>query len=150
MKNKIILKLLLGFLFLSHMASATECLNKSKDDKTIRAFIKEIIVDIEKSRVHSLSKKFHYPLNALAFRFKSKEEFVSQWGKDSMLQGFMELKNYDENDKYTGTTTSEDASKLKIFYTECKTVQFAITPGMIFNVMIIDNSYNIVSWTSAY
>ncbi len=126
------------------------CLDKKIDDIKIRGFIKEIIVDIEKSRIKSLAEKFQYPLSVLAFEFKSKEEFIAQWEKDGMLKRFMELKKYDENDKYTGTVTAKDYSKLQIFYTECKQVQFGITPGMIFDVEKISNRYKIVTWSSVY
>jgi len=129
---------------------AQTCLNKKNNDVEIRAFIKKIIVDIEKSRLNALASKFRYPLNALAFNFKNKEEFVTQWQKDTRLKGFMELKLYAENDKYNSTVTSKDSRSLRVFYKECQTVQFAITPGMIFDVEKTSNRYKIVSWTSVY
>ena len=54
------------------------------------------------------------------------------------------------NDKYAGTRRSKDSNTLKVSYTECKTVQFAITPGMIFDVEKIENRYKIVFWTTVY
>ena len=144
------MRILLGLMLFIYTGHAETCLDKKIDDIKIRKFIKEIIVDIEKSKVTSLADKFQYPLSALAFEFKSKEEFIMQWGKDSMLKGFMELKAYDENDKYTGTVTSKDYSKVQIFYTDCKRVQFGITPGMIFDVEKISNRYKIVMWSSVY
>ena len=143
-------KILFGLIFISLWGHAENCLNPKEDDAQIRAFIKEIIIDIEKSRVASLANKFQYPLSALAFKFKNREAFISRWKKDGLLKSTMELKVYDENDKYVGTTTVQDSSKLKIYYTKCKTVQFAITPGMMFNVKKISNRYKIVFWTSVY
>ncbi len=150
MKHQMIYKLLFGLLFFMQWGYAQTCLNKKNNDVEIRTFIKKIIVDIEKSRVNALASKFRYPLNALAFNFKNKEEFVTQWQKDTRLKGFMELKLYAENDKYNSTVTSKDSRSLRVFYKECQTVQFAITPGMIFDAEKTSNRYKIVSWTSVY
>jgi len=148
MKNTMMYKLLFGLLLISQWGHTETCLNKKMDEVQIRAFIKEIIVDIEKSKVDLLSQKFQYPLDMFEFRFKNKDEFVLQWTKDNRLKGYMELKVYDENDKYTGTTTPKESSTMQIHYTEWKTVQFAITPGMIFDVKKIANGYKIVRWSS--
>lgn len=150
MKNKMIHKLLFGLMFITLWSYAETCFDNKLDEVPIRAFIKEIIVDIEKSRVDRLASKFTYPLSAFAFKFKNKEEFFAQWQKDARLKSFMELKVYDEEDKYKGTVTSKDSRSLRVFYKECQTVQFAITPGMIFDVEKASNRYKIVSWTSVY
>lgn len=143
-------KLVFGVIFMGQYGHAEACLNKKVDDIQIRAFVKEIIIDIEQSRVHSLANKFRYPQDALGFEFKSKDDFVSQWKKDGRLKSAMELKMYDENDKYAETTRPKDSNTLKVFYRECKTVQFGITPGMIFDVEKIEGRYQIVFWTSVY
>ena len=91
-----IYKLVFGFILLSQFVYAEICLSKEVDDIHIRAFIKEIIIDIEQSRISSLANKFQYPQNALAFAFKSKDDFVFQWKKESRLKSVMELKTYDE------------------------------------------------------
>ena len=143
-------KILFSLIFISLWGHAENCLNPKADDAQIRAFIKEIIIDIEKSRVASLASKFQYPLSALAFQFKNREAFITRWKKDSLLKSTMELKVYDENDKYVGTVKAKDSSKIQIHYTKCKTAQFAITPGMMFDVKKISNRYKIVFWTSVY